>query len=50
MIKDVKTVISVDDALMAQADEAARDLGLSRRGLVTVNKADLEERLSSIRR
>jgi len=30
----MKTAISVDDALMRQADEAAQDLGLSRSGLV----------------
>ncbi len=30
----MKTAISVDDALMKQADEAAKDLGLSRSGLV----------------
>ena len=30
----MKTAISMDDALMAQADEAARDLGLSRSGLI----------------
>jgi len=30
----MKTAISVDDALMQQADQAARDLGLSRSGLV----------------
>ena len=32
--KSMKTAISVDDALMEQADEAARDLGLSRSGLI----------------
>ena len=30
----MKTAISVDDALMRRADEAARDLGLSRSALV----------------
>ncbi len=30
----MKTAISVDDSLMEQADEAARDLGLSRSGLI----------------
>lgn len=30
----MKTMISVDDALMVQADEAARELGLSRSGLI----------------
>ena len=30
----MKTAISVDDALMEQADAAARDLGLSRSGLI----------------
>ena len=30
MIKGVKTAISIDDSLMQQADQAARDLGLSR--------------------
>jgi metal-responsive CopG/Arc/MetJ family transcriptional regulator len=30
----MKTAISVDDALMEEADEAARDLGLSRSGLI----------------
>lgn len=30
----MKTAISVDDALMAQADETARDLGLSRSALI----------------
>lgn len=33
--KSMKTAISVDDALMQQADQAARDLGLSRSGLVS---------------
>jgi predicted transcriptional regulator len=32
--KDMKRAISVDDSLMAQADEAARDLGLTRSGLI----------------
>ena len=32
--KSMKTAISVDGALMEQADEAARDLGLSRSGLI----------------
>ncbi len=32
----MKTAISVDDELMREADEAARDLGLSRSGLVAV--------------
>ena len=32
--KSMKTAISVDSALMEQADEAARDLGLSRSGLI----------------
>jgi metal-responsive CopG/Arc/MetJ family transcriptional regulator len=31
----MKTAISVDDSLMEQADKAARDLGLSRSGLVS---------------
>ena len=31
----MKTAISVDDSLMEQADAAARDLGLSRSGLIT---------------
>lgn len=31
----MKTAISVDDALMQQADEAARDLGLSRSRLIS---------------
>jgi metal-responsive CopG/Arc/MetJ family transcriptional regulator len=30
----MKTAVSVDDALMEQADKAARDLGLSRSALV----------------
>jgi metal-responsive CopG/Arc/MetJ family transcriptional regulator len=30
----MKTAVSVDDALMEQADQAARDLGLSRSALV----------------
>jgi metal-responsive CopG/Arc/MetJ family transcriptional regulator len=30
----MKTAISVEDALMEQADDAARDLGLSRSGLI----------------
>ncbi len=30
----MKTAISVEDSLMQQADEAARDLGLSRSGLI----------------
>jgi metal-responsive CopG/Arc/MetJ family transcriptional regulator len=30
----MKTAISVDDTLMAQADEAARELGLSRSGFI----------------
>jgi metal-responsive CopG/Arc/MetJ family transcriptional regulator len=30
----MKTAISVDDGLMEQADGAARDLGLSRSGLI----------------
>ena len=30
----MKTAISVDDALMEQADAVARDLGLSRSGLI----------------
>ncbi len=30
----MKKAISVDDALMEQADQAARDLGLSRSGLI----------------
>jgi metal-responsive CopG/Arc/MetJ family transcriptional regulator len=30
----MKTAISMDDALMQQADQAARDLGLSRSGLI----------------
>lgn len=30
----MKTAISVDDALMEEADEAARDLGLSRSKLI----------------
>ena len=30
----MKTAISMDDSLMEQADEAARDLGLSRSGLI----------------
>jgi metal-responsive CopG/Arc/MetJ family transcriptional regulator len=34
MIKGMKTAISVDDALMAEADEAARELGLSRSRLI----------------
>ena len=43
----MKTAISVDDALMRRADEAARDLGLSRSALV----ADaLREYLSQRRR
>ena len=32
--KSMKTAISVDSVLMEQADEAARDLGLSRSGLI----------------
>lgn len=32
--RSVKTAISVDDSLMAQADDAARDLGMSRSGLI----------------
>lgn len=32
--KSMKTAISVEDALMEQADDAARDLGLSRSGLI----------------
>ena len=32
--ESMKTAISVDDSLMEQADEAARDLGLSRSGLI----------------
>ena len=31
----MKTAISVDDSLMEQADEAARDLGMSRSGLIS---------------
>jgi metal-responsive CopG/Arc/MetJ family transcriptional regulator len=31
----MKTAISMDDSLMEQADQAARDLGLSRSGLIT---------------
>jgi metal-responsive CopG/Arc/MetJ family transcriptional regulator len=31
----MKTAISVDDALLKQADDAARDLGLSRSGLIS---------------
>ena len=34
MIKGMKTAISVDDALMEEADRAAQDLGLSRSGLI----------------
>ncbi len=34
MINGMKTAISVDDALMEEADEAARDLGLSRSRLI----------------
>ena len=30
----MKTAISVEDSLMKQADQAARDLGLSRSGLI----------------
>ncbi|MEO8595565.1 MAG: ribbon-helix-helix protein, CopG family [Candidatus Solibacter sp.] len=30
----MKTAISVDDSLMQEADEAARDLGISRSGLI----------------
>ena len=30
----MKTAISMEDSLMVQADEAARDLGLSRSGLI----------------
>jgi metal-responsive CopG/Arc/MetJ family transcriptional regulator len=30
----MKTAISVDDSLMRQADEAARELGMSRSGLI----------------
>ncbi len=30
----MKTAISLDDSLMEKADEAARDLGLSRSGLI----------------
>jgi len=30
----MKTAISMEDALLQQADEAARDLGLSRSGLI----------------
>ena len=33
--KGMKTVISVEDSLMQQADEAARDLGMSRSGLIS---------------
>ncbi len=32
--KSMKTAISVDDSLMKEADDAARDLGLSRSGLI----------------
>lgn len=32
--RSVKIAISVDDALMAQADETARDVGLSRSELI----------------
>jgi len=32
--ESMKTAISVEDSLMEQADEAARDLGLSRSGLI----------------
>lgn len=32
--KSMKTAISVDDALMQQADDAARDLGMSRSALI----------------
>ena len=32
--KSMKTAISVEDSLMEQADKAARDLGLSRSGLI----------------
>ena len=32
--ESMKTAISVDDSLMAQADDAARDLGLSRSALI----------------
>jgi metal-responsive CopG/Arc/MetJ family transcriptional regulator len=34
MIKGMKTAISVDDALMQEADEVARNLGLSRSRLI----------------
>ena len=34
MIVGMKTAISVDDALMQETDEAARDLGLSRSRLI----------------
>ena len=32
--KSMKTAISIDDSLMEQADNAARELGLSRSGLI----------------
>lgn len=32
--ESMKTAISIDDALMAQADAVARELGMSRSGLV----------------
>jgi predicted transcriptional regulator len=32
--KSMKTAISVEDSLLEQADKAARDLGLSRSGLI----------------
>jgi metal-responsive CopG/Arc/MetJ family transcriptional regulator len=44
----MKTAISVEDSLMAQADEAARDLGLSRSALIAQALHDfLKERRRS---
>lgn len=36
----MKTAISMDDSLMEKADEAARDLGLSRSGLIAAAVRD----------
>jgi metal-responsive CopG/Arc/MetJ family transcriptional regulator len=40
----MRTAISIDDALMEQADAAARELGMSRSGLVAeALRGDLDE-------
>lgn len=42
--KSMKTAISVEDSLMEQADNTARDLGLSRSGLITQALRDYLQR------